>query len=142
MDWWAWPAWIAAAGALNAVLVPRVRRRVVARGLREGRVQVGARALAADVPGVSSRWHVARAVSRDGRVVLQRQTDHETQRGVVLVFLAPGERPLGLGERLWLPPDATVAAVASTPEGRVELAGSRTALAWVRQHLEADAGRH
>ena len=139
MSWWAWLGWFAAAVALNAVLVPKVRRRAVARGLLEGRVPVCARALEDEVPGVSRRWHVARAVHRDGRVVLQRASDHETQRGVHLVFVAPAERPLGLGERLRLVPDATHAVVVTTPGGRVEVAGSRTTIGWLREQLDPAA---
>ena len=136
MSWWWWLAWVAAAVALNAVLVPRVRRRAVARGFREGRVAVSARALDADAAEVPRRWHVARAVSRNGGLVLQRATDHPSQQGLPLVFVAPAERRLGLGESLRLGADATVAVVATTPAGRVELAGSRTAIGWLREQLD------
>ena len=84
---------------------------------------------------------MARAVHRDGRVVLQRQTDHVTERGVDVVFVASAERRLGLGERLRLVPDATHAVVVTTPSGRVELAGSRTAIAWLRDQLDPAARR-
>ena len=139
VSWWWWLVWIAACVALNAVLVPRVRRRVVARGLGEGRVPVSARALdAADVP---ARWHTARAVSRDGVLVLQRGSDHASQPGVRLTFVAPAERPVGSAERFRLLPDATHAVVVTTPSGRVELAGSRTAIAWLRDQLDPAARR-
>jgi hypothetical protein len=136
VTWWWGLVWIAAAVGLNAVLVPRVRRRAVSRGLREGRVPVCARALEGDVPGVSRRWHGARALHRDGRVVLQRATDHETQAGVTVLFVASAERRLGFREGLAVTPDATHAVVATTPAGRVELAGSRTALGWLREQLD------
>ncbi|MEU2350785.1 hypothetical protein [Modestobacter sp. NPDC049651] len=136
MSWWWWLAWIAAAVALNAVLVPRVRRRVAARGLREGRVPVSLRALDDGVPGLPLRWRTGRAVARADRLVLQRASDSPAQAGLPVTFVAPAERRVGFVEGLRLLPDATHAVVVTTPAGRVELAGSRTAIAWLRGRLD------
>ena len=141
MSWWGWLAWIAAVVVLNAVLVPRVRRRAVTRGLTNGRVSVSARALDPGVMDLPGRWRPARAVSRDGGLVLQRVTDLPSLPGLKLTFVAPAERELGFVEGLRVSPDATHAVVVTTPAGRVELAGSRTAIAWLRDQLDPAARR-
>jgi hypothetical protein len=135
VTWWGWLLWAGGLAAVNAFGQPWLGRRLVRRGLRAGRATVSARGTTSALGDWPPQWRLHRVVVRDGRVVMQRATDHGSGPGVVLLSAAGSGRELPRRERLRLVSGARRAVPLRTSAGVVEVAGRTEVLDWLLAQL-------
>ena len=124
---------------LSVVGQPVLRRGIRRRQLRQGRVPLSLRPLGPG--GAPGRWALWRGHELAGQVRVQREGVHESVAGLLLVSVGPGGRRPAARERLRLLTGAQLVVPAETSQGPVEIAGSRPAIAWLRDRLPGDAPR-
>jgi hypothetical protein len=136
VTWWAWLVWAVVLAALNAVGHPWLAGRLVRRGLRAGRATVSARGTTPGFGEWPPQWRLHR-VSREaeGRLVLQRSTDHPTAPVVVLLSPAGSGRAVPGPERRRVVTGARRAVPVRTSAGVVEVAARPEVLDWLLAEL-------
>ena len=140
MTWW-WLLWTGGLAAVSAIGQVWLGRGLVRRGLRAGRATVSARGTTPAFGDWPPRWRLHRVTRRDGRLLLQRSTDHAAGPGTLLLSTAGSGRATPFRERLRLVTGARRAVPIHTADGVVEIAARAEVLDWLgRQLAAADGG--